>query len=79
MNARDYKEMGREAYRRGRVIIPGSTPARFWQRRAFVAGYMEERNAWRAHNPGADEFGEMRERNAAWCKGMMATPKTDGE
>lgn len=73
MNREHYEKLGREAYRNGRVIIPGEISPRFWQRRAFIAGYTSERAAWRARNPGADELGEAAKRNATWCKSMVGS------
>ena len=71
MNAIDYMERGREAYRRGRVIIAGTIARKFWQRAAFIDGYRAERAAWLAANPGADELGEAARRNSDWCRSMI--------
>lgn len=72
MNRAAHMERGREAYRRGRVIIAGTIAPRYWQRRAFIAGYTAEREAWRAANPGRDEWEAAAARNAAWCRGMVS-------
>lgn len=71
MNRETYKQNGRDAYARGRVILPGNVSPRFWQRRAFLEGYTEARDAWCKANPGADEWDAARQRNAAWCKAMI--------
>ena len=72
MNRAAHMERGREAYRRGRVIIAGTIAPRLWQRRAFIAGYLAEREAWRAAHPGAEP--EAAKRSADYCRAMIAQP-----
>lgn len=74
MNRQYHENKGREAYQRGRVIIHGTIAPRFWQRRAFIAGYLAEREAWRAAHPGADEWAEAAKRSADYCRAMIAQP-----
>lgn len=61
-----YREKGREAYRAGIVRIAIAEP-RGWQQKAERAGYDEARAAWKAANPGADEFEAMAEKNREFC------------
>lgn len=65
-NAQHYQAIGRREYEAGRVIIPIAAP-RGWQQAARRAGYAQARDAWRAANPGADEWAAMAEKNRAFC------------
>ena len=75
MNRDGYMAQGRVAYRRGRIILPGTIAPRCWQRRAFIAGYTAERAAWREANPAADEWEEAAKRSAAFCRSMLRGEK----
>lgn len=72
MNRRDYMQAGHADYARGVMRFPGR-PSRgqSWQVRAFLSGYAQARENWRAKHSRCDEWAAAFKRSNAFCKSMM--------
>jgi hypothetical protein len=72
VNRADYIRAGRADYARGRLLFPGRPSRRdTWQQRAFLTGYAQAREEWRARNPRGDEWAAAARRMRAFCRAMV--------